>query len=443
MSRVNIVLCDINSADYLVIRSVDGATLSDATYYGVECGGNGVVGVNITYMGTKRALVPLVREVIGRAQPGIMLDAFSGMCSVGEFVGPTRQVWNNDIQKFASEVATALFASRQLPLSPLSCGDIHFARFRKQRLLLSQKFPKSLAAEQYLISSETFSQFTRNHKHLDEALALETSKCNLRSAHLFATTYAGTYFGIKQAIEADAIIVSLRSSRSEKQISLDEQRWCLIALGRALLKTANSTGHFAQYLTPKSSNFHRHLALRRRSLWAEWLTSLAGLAPIGGKDWRKHNKVFNQDTLSLIPQLKRAKADISVIYADPPYTDDQYSRFYHLLETLLLYDYPAVSGAGLYRPNRFQTAFSLKSKASSALQLLIELSASTGADFILSYPENGLANKAGADVRSMLRKYFRRVEVSQSVTHLHSTFGASKGPARATATELIYLARSA
>ena len=100
------------------------------------------------------------------------------------------------------------------------------------------------------------------------------------------------------------------------------------------------------------------------------------------------------------------------------------------------YDYPAVTGVGLYRPNRFQTPFSVKSKAPAALQRLIEVSARTGADLVLSYPTNGLASTAGANVRAMLRKYFRRVEISRTVEHLHSTFGASKGPARAPATEL-------
>jgi adenine-specific DNA-methyltransferase len=141
--------------------------------------------------------------------------------------------------------------------------------------------------------------------------------------------------------------------------------------------------------------------------------------------------------------LAREKTNVSVIYADPPYTDDQYSRFYHLLETLCLYDYPVVSRAGLYRPNRFQTAFSLKSKAQDALQKLIDASARAGADLVLSYPTNGLANKAGANVRAMLKKQFRHVEICNSISHLHSTFGASKGTSQSAATELIYLARSA
>jgi adenine-specific DNA-methyltransferase len=401
------------------------------------------MGASITYMGTKRVLASAVSDVIRHSQPGTMLDAFSGMCSVGQAIGESRQIWNNDIQVFASEVARALFVSRVLPLSPLSCGDVHFEHFRSQRDLLSRCFEDSLAAEDDLTRVSSFSAFTTKMNKLQAALAKEIAKCRLRSPHLFATTYSGTFFGIRQAIEADAIVAALRSARSSRKICVDDFRWGTIALGRALLKVANSTGHFAQYLKPKEGSYRRYLALRRRSLWAEWLSSMSALSPVGDSDWRRQNRVFNQDSLTLIPRLARNGAEVSVIYADPPYTDDQYSRFYHVLETLCLYDYPEVTGAGLYRPARFQTPFSLKSKAAVALHKLVEVASRTGADLVLSYPTNGLANKANADIPGMLRKHFKRVEVSRSMPHKHSTFGASKGQAQAATTELIYLARSA
>ena len=37
--------------------------------------------------------------------------------------------------------------------------------------------------------------------------------------------------------------------------------------------------------------------------------------------------------------LQNLDDDVRVIYADPPYTRDHYSRFYHGLETLSLRDY--------------------------------------------------------------------------------------------------------
>jgi adenine-specific DNA-methyltransferase len=400
------------------------------------------MGVAISYMGTKRAIAPAVTDVIGHAQPGTLLDVFSGMCAVGEAVGPSRAIWNNDVQYFASEVARALFTSRDAPMSPLSYGDRHFESFRSHRERLNHSFASSLAAESDLLVAFSFSAFDKALRQLTRAIFSDATKCKMRSPHLFASTYSGTYFGISQAIEADAIVHSLETGRASGATTSDEKRWGQIALGRALLKIANSTGHFAQYLKPKRTTYQRYLRLRRRSLWAEWLTSVGAMSAVGETSWRRKNKVFRRNCLDLLPELARKKEDVSVIYADPPYTDDQYSRYYHLLETLCRYDYPQVSGVGLYRPGRFQTPFSVKSMAAKALSDLIEGCAKTGADLVLSYPTNGLVVESGADIRALLRKFFRRVETSHSIAHKHSTFGASKGAAHSNATELIYFARS-
>jgi adenine-specific DNA-methyltransferase len=313
------------------------------------------MGVEITYMGTKRTLAPAVSAVVRLAQDGPMLDAFSGMCAVGEAVGSTRQVWSNDTQLFACEVAKALFTSRELPMSPLTYGDVHFERFSHQKALLKNAFKRSIASEADLLQTDSFASFQPKLEQQTRAVRNDVKRCRMRSPHLFTKIYSGTFFGVEQAIEADAIYAALITARRDNKVSKDGCRWGMIGLGRALLKVASSTGHFAQYLKPKSATFRRHIALRRRSLWGEWLASVGQLAPVGDIQWRKHNRVFNRDALSLLTTLGKKNTEVGVIYADPPYTDDQYSRFYHLLETLLLYDYPLVSGAGLYRPGRFQT----------------------------------------------------------------------------------------
>jgi hypothetical protein len=71
------------------------------------------MGFQLSYMGTKKQTAPAVADVISSAQPGILLDAFAGMCAVGEAVGDRRQLWNNDVQVFASRVAQALFTSKR------------------------------------------------------------------------------------------------------------------------------------------------------------------------------------------------------------------------------------------------------------------------------------------------------------------------------------------
>jgi adenine-specific DNA-methyltransferase len=128
----------------------------------------------------------------------------------------------------------------------------------------------------------------------------------------------------------------------------DDHRWLLLALCRAISHCGTTTGHFAQALTLKPANAKKFAYQRQRSVWREWVAALEGLTPRGSKQWRRQNIAFRGDALSLLDSLQGAKKKPSVIYADPPYTSDQYSRYYHLYETLILYDYPVVSGKGLY-----------------------------------------------------------------------------------------------
>jgi adenine-specific DNA-methyltransferase len=399
------------------------------------------MGVNISYMGTKRHLAPAVCDVIRHAQKGILLDAFAGTCSVGEQIGLSRQVWTNDIQIFASEVARALFTSRDEPLDAVRTADMLFDEFLARRERLCARHKRSLRVETALLESRSFTTFSGLMATLCKQLSGEL-RTSCHRGNLFTLLYSNSYFGIQQSIEADAILGAIRTVHRAELLSDDHRRWLTIALGRALLRVANSTGHFAQYLKPHQSSYKRYISQRKRDLWGDFLVSTGELSAVGDVCWRRRNKSFNQDSLELLPALLCSKEIPSVVYADPPYTDDQYSRFYHIFETLILYDYPAVSGAGLYRPDRFSSSFSLKSKAATAFENLVTAAAKLGADLVLSYPTNGLVHEAGASPRRILSKYYRRVECSYSLSWSHSTFGASKGPARSKVTERIYLAKS-
>jgi adenine-specific DNA-methyltransferase len=215
----------------------------------------------------------------------------------------------------------------------------------------------------------------------------------------------------------------------------------LLALGNAALRVANTTGHFAQYLTPSAKNFKRVTQQFGRSVFDEWLASLGSLQPSGTAGWRRANVASRSDCDSLLRGI-RSSGDVGVVYCDPPYTDYQYSRFYHVWETLVLYDYPEVTGVGLYRPNRFATDFSLRSKVGDAFKALVDGVAATGADLVLSYPSNGLLHDVGGNPLDVLRGSYPKAKLAKEIEHSHSTMGASKGKATASVAECIYLARA-
>ena len=398
------------------------------------------MGVGISYMGTKRELASVVSEVIATARPGIMLDVFSGMCSVAETVGSARQVWTNDVQAFAFEVATAMFTSSVIPMSSQAVADLYHDLYHQNFTKLSNPLAAALALERDALEATNFSEFETLRAALTNELA-QVSSDRDQDYCLFTRQYADTFIGLKQAIEIDSIIAAIRANRVDGTRSEDCARWLTIAIGRSLLRVSNTTGHFAQFLKPKIGNFRTFQRQRRREMWKEWLESNDEIQPVGTPDWRRGNRTFNEDSLSLLPKLSALPERPSVIYADPPYTNDQYSRFYHLFETLILYDYPAVSGAGLYREQRFVTDFSLKSRAPAALDALVKSAAFLGADLVLSYPTNGLIYERGADPESILKCHYPIVEICHAVAHHHSTLGASKGAVKSAVTEKIYMGR--
>lgn len=105
------------------------------------------MGFQLSYMGTKKQTAPAVADVISSAQPGILLDAFAGMCAVGEAVGDRRQLWNNDVQVFASRVAQALFTSKDLAPAISETADMLFNNFQKNLSSLEQRFEEQLVEE--------------------------------------------------------------------------------------------------------------------------------------------------------------------------------------------------------------------------------------------------------------------------------------------------------
>src|SRR5205823_616350 len=145
---------------------------------------------------------------------------------------------------------------------------------------------------------------------------------------------------------------------------------------------------------------------------------------VGSKKWRSGNVVCNSEAVDLVglPEFD----GVGVVYADPPYTKDHYSRFYHVYETLYRYDFPLSAGLGRYRPDRFSTPFSLAQEVERAFRDLFDSIAKRDLPLVLSYPDNGLLHRGGRRVTDLLAEHFS-IKHAHHITLNHSTLGASKG----------------
>lgn len=412
------------------------------------------VATRIRYMGNKHDVAPVVADLVRRRRADRpFLDVFCGMCSVGGAVARTeRRVIGNDIQSFAALVARCLVATAQGPPSQESLTDSLRRSYRTNESRLLARFGEAVAREERIISNADAVAYRRayadwRHGANDRAVAAELAQLaegrHSLPYRLATLSFAWGYFGLRQAIAIDSVRYAIDRARAAGRLTPAGADWALVALLQAASCASASPGHFAQYLRPSSDEgVVRILRQRRRDIWSQFLHEAGELQPYGTPEWREGNAVLQSDALAIWDQLDALGFENGIVYADPPYSKDHYSRYYHVLETLTRYDYPAADGKGRYRPDRFATPFSLKTRVQDAMGELCRAVAERGSTLILSYPSNGLLNAGcGVDPGDLLREHFGRVDLRMRQPTSHSTLGARHGSARNAVFELLWVAQ--
>lgn len=399
----------------------------------------------IRYMGTKRHIAHRVRAIIDSLDPaGAVVDLFSGMGSVAEALASRWPVTTNDLLAFTTVISRARFASPEPSRPTERISETLRDDYRAQARMLRRHYGHQIASETVALEGDKhrLAAYMADANHAGNspsraraarnASAAKEAKRRYRLALLY---FSGGYFSAAQAIQIDAI-------RAAIDANLTGHEWdrAIAAWLATVSSVVNAPGHTAQYLKPNSDE----AALRiqrawRRDVWGCFQNRLIDLAPVGSAAWRRSNRVSNIEALEFL--RSPSARGIGAVYADPPYTKDQYSRYYHLYETLYRYDFPESRGAGRYRDDRYSTAFSTQKGVESTFRTLTSLVAKLGVPLILSYPSNGLLQRAGGDLRSILGESFSDIVVT-SVAAEHSTLGAASGLSTKSATENIYVCRN-
>lgn len=391
-------------------------------------------------MGTKAYLAPRVALIVESLRPGIALDAFSGMCAVSAMLAERRHVWASDTQVYAAAAARAVLTYTRGP-DPRLIAETLVPQMNAEFRRLVQRVPSLLRFESKMFTGELRPPtLLRAFDEIEAKLDTLRQRRELGGT-LFLRYYANAYFGVRQAVELDAISRVVRREANSGRLSPEQRDWALLAAGIAAYKTASTTGHFAQYLTPSFSNALRLTKQRSRSLGREWLVALRGLSPVRNARDPGSNRTFNCDSLDLLEELGSRSVRPAVVYADPPYTADHYSRYYHILDTIMTYRTGKIMGKGRYPEGRYAGPFSHKSGVVSAFHRLVSACARIGADLVISYPSNGILQETGEKPSSIIREYYSNVRVAANRPHEHSTLGASKGVSKHSVRELIYVAR--
>lgn len=393
--------------------------------------------VEMSYMGTKRMLVSSIAAAIREASDLPLLELFAGMSSLSQELASERSILANDTQMFASTVCEF----RYLPHNKVPLGFAKSREFvdayRENVRALRESVGDQINLEANAITGchELFAKF-------DTALRQKSALfSSVTEFSLFTRQYSGTYFGLAQCVEIDSIRCGIDAVVPEGEV---DHAWLrrrlLVALGVAMSRCSNSTGHFAQYLTCREENAQRVKNQRRRSIYDLWLQIARKLEPSVPADTANRNEVFRKDAIELLGELG-GKEQSLIVYADPPYTSDQYSRYYHLLDTMVAYDHPEIGFKGRYRSNRFVSGWSKSSEVDEQFNSMIKICSDAGFPLIISYPDNGLLPNSTERISEKLAEHYATVTVSEPITHLHSTMGASKGVQKMAVGERLFVAK--
>ena len=399
--------------------------------------------VSIRYMGTKRVLGPIVRDAIATCNDhGRVADVFSGMGAIASHLTTDCSVFLSDVLTFPTVFARAHCLEEMLH-SPRTLLSRVFPLFRQHRSRLRSEFADRISNETVAIEGgpDPLHEWMLSAPHVGTSrayknMAIFSKKTSSYRRYCLTTLYFSSgYFSTAQAIDLDSLRYALDKLGLPRSSTAPLFAIWLATASRII----NSPGHSAQYLKPTNRSSYR--TLRRqlsRNVWEVFVELTHDFHPWGSRTWRLGNSVVQEDALEIVAGL--LPSDIGVIYADPPYTKDQYSRFYHLFETLYLYDFPMSTGIGRYRDNRYASPFSKKTEVIGAFERLFSGVRDLGIPLVLSYPSDGMLNVAGASVEEFVRDNFSDVSVI-SISNTHSTMGASKGPARKNTIEHIFVCK--
>lgn len=417
----------------------------------------------VHYLGSKLRFLPELIDHFDQVDPGRgpICDLFAGSGTVSLAAARTRRVFAVDIQAYSQVLCRAV-------LSPIESIDIRRTTADIEGSHLRKRL-RSAFAPLLLLEARAIAAAERGDLELLRALiedgsvvaaeqgresankpirdAVSDTIANLKREKLTGTPsvcgrhYGGAFFSFAQAIDLDALAIHARS-----QSGGSVQLAAVLGVASDVVNTVGR--QFAQplRLTAKDGSLKRHLVpkiLKDRALDVLTIYERHLRAYLSkGEPVSAENQALRGDFAELLPQLRD---QLSLVYADPPYTRDHYSRFYHVLETIALGDDPRIDESnigtamsrGFYRADRFQSDFCIKSKAPSAFGRLFNSARDLGVPLLLSYSGFDSAREGRPrllsieELVSLARNAYGSVEVTKLTGAAHSkltSVNLTKGP---------------
>lgn len=319
----------------------------------------------IRYMGNKGKLLnELIPVIESLTEPGdIVCDIMAGTNSVSYALKSRNRVVTNDIQYYSYVISKCLLDNYTIP------------------------------------------SLEEAHNDLDENYKLNLTK---KYYSFFVDQYTDTYFAEWQCLDIDSFRYAI------EQISDDSKKYFYLTVLMSVMCKAQSTpGHFAQYM---NKDHKRILPLRRLSIYELFYDKISDFKDFVISHYENYH--YNLDYKILFEE--EVMDSVKCFYLDSPYTADQYSRFYHVLETVCKYDNPILEHKAKYRNDRVQSAFSYKNKVAGEFEYIISFCKSKNTPLVISYSNRGVIPVE--EIVKIANKYYDFVIV-KNIDFEHSSQG--------------------
>jgi len=364
----------------------------------------------LNYLGSKLRLLDFIEENVRNVTPedAGVCDLFAGSGCVSYKLSRLFPVVACDIQHYSKVICDALLQPCTLAKET---PNAFMSEIKDINSKLHDAFIPLIELEEDAIKNENLELLTDIVEHGSlEVYNLEKTESKIAPVQnqvheklkktglggkksLISRYYGGVYFSYSQAVQIDVIMDAIRHypDTADKNVFL-----------AALLSTASDIActvgkHFAQPIKARDSKgkikkLVYNKAIKDKTidvfvLFEEWLDKYVSLSK--GK---YKNTILQGDYMEC---LKTLPDNVRTVYADPPYTRDHYSRFYHVLETMALDDVPEISTVkihgsthvsnGIYRKDRHQSPFCIRSKAPKAFEEMFKAISVSGRNLLLSY----------------------------------------------------------
>ena len=370
-------------------------------------------------MGSKRAMLKnglgeLLEEVVPKKAR--FFDLFCGAGSVSGHVASRYQipVHAGDLQTYA----VALTASQVEQTIPFLADEVGNSWLARSMDWMSANSEIWQSANRLVPPDSSFDAWRSAVGRAREFCA------ELPTNFPIARAYGGYYYSPTQAMTID----SLRAC-----LPINHRTAALAALIDSGSNCAAAPGHTAQPFSTKDSALPHLATAWARNVSKYCFDAFVRNASVAAK---VAGQASNVDALELTLELD----ECDIAFIDPPYSEVQYSRFYHVLESISLAHVGDVSGVGRYPAisMRPQSKFSRLTQSAEAFDQLMIGVAASGAEAIVTFPAQDASNGLSGELVEAISSQYFTVK-ARKFTSLFSTLGGNtvNRHARKTAAELV------